>query len=32
VAEVTIRGYSDIVTLHTPELRVTRLPRAAIST
>ena len=29
VAEVSIRGYSDIVTLHTPELRVTRIPRAA---
>jgi class 3 adenylate cyclase len=28
VAEVTIRGYSDIVTLHTPELRVTRIARA----
>ena len=31
VAEVTIRGYSDTVTLHTPELRVTRIPRAASS-
>lgn len=32
VAEVTIRGYSDIVTLHTPELRVARIPRAASGT
>lgn len=29
VAEVTIRGYSDTVTLHTPEVRVQRIPRAA---
>ena len=32
VAEVTIRGYSDTVTLHTPELRVARIPRAASGT
>jgi adenylate cyclase len=29
VAEVNIRGYSDVVTLHTPELRVTHISRAA---
>ena len=31
VAEVTIRGYSDTVTLFTPELRVTHISRAASS-